>query len=171
MSRIASLLAACLLSLLAGLLAPTAVAADTSQPAPPLWAPQADGTMTGLRDLRGKVVLVDFWASWCAPCRESLPQLDAWQRELGTRGFSVLAVNVDTERRKALAFLRQNPVSYPVVYDPEGFWPEQYAVKGMPSGFLVDREGQVRAVHHGYKAKDLPRIRREIEALLAEKGR
>ena len=160
----------CLLAL--GVLLPSAApAADTLQPAPPIWAPQADGKMTGLKHLRGKVVLVDFWASWCAPCRESLPQLDAWHRELGARGFSVLAVNVDTEQRKALAFLQQKPVSYPVVYDPQGYWPEQYAVKGMPSGYLVDRSGRVRAVHSGYKAKDLPRIRQEIEALLAETGR
>ncbi len=160
----------CLLSL-AVMLPPAATAADALPPAPPIWAPQADGTMTGLKHLRGKVVLVDFWASWCAPCRESLPQLDAWYREWRDRGFTVLAVNVDTEQRKALAFLKQKPVGYPVVYDPEGFWPEQYAIKGMPSGFLVDRSGRIRAVHHGYKAKDLPRIRQEIEALLAETGR
>ena len=156
---------------LAALLPATGTAVDAASIAPPIWAPQADGTMTGLKDLRGQVVLVDFWASWCAPCRESLPQLDVWYREWKGRGFRVLAVNVDAEQRKALAFLKQKPVTYPVVYDPKGFWPEQYAVKGMPSGFLVDRNGRIRAVHNGYKAKDLPRIRQEIEALLAETGR
>jgi thiol-disulfide isomerase/thioredoxin len=161
--------------LVAGLLALavllSATGAMAAGPAPPIWAPQADGTMTGLKALRGNVVFVDFWASWCAPCRESLPQLDGWHRELGGRGFSVLAVNVDTEQRKSLAFLKQKPVSYPVVYDPEGVWPEQYAIKGMPSAFLVDRQGRIHASYHGYKEKDLPRIRRQIEALLAETRR
>ena len=164
--------ASCWLGLSALLLAlpgPLAAAPDTAPtPAPPVWAPQADGTPTGLRALRGQVVLVDFWASWCAPCLKSLPQLDAWYRELRGRGFAVLAVNVDTEREAALAFLRRRPVAYPVVYDPQGWWPEQYGVRGLPAGYLVDRQGRLRSVHSGYKAKDLDAIRREIDALLAE---
>lgn len=144
--------------------------ADPRPPAPPVWAPQADGTSTGLRDLRGQVVLVDFWASWCAPCLQSLPELETWQRELGDRGFTVLAVNVDTERAKALAFLKRKPVSYPVVYDPQGWWPEQYNVGGMPASYLVDREGRLHASFSGYSEKDLPRIRQQVEVLLDERG-
>lgn len=160
---------------LAATLLLTALAAGAAEPlplpAPPVWAPQADGTPTGLRHLRGQVVLVDFWASWCAPCIQSLPQLEAWHQEWRGRGFSVLAVNVDTEREAALAFLKRRPVSYPVVYDPKGWWPEQYGVRGLPAGYLVDRQGRIRAVHQGYKSGDLGQIRADIESLLAEAAR
>ncbi len=159
----------CLLTAAAPAAAPMAVPAGV-QVAPPVWAPQADGTPTGLRDLRGQVVLVDFWASWCAPCLQSLPQLEQWYQTLRARGFTVLAVNVDTDRAKALAFLKRKPVTFPVVYDPEGWWPEQYGVGGMPASYVVDGQGKLRAVHSGYNEKDLPRIRQEIEALLSERG-
>ncbi|HEY0973094.1 MAG TPA: TlpA disulfide reductase family protein [Solimonas sp.] len=158
------------LGALAGLLLCVALPspAQTGPAAPSIWLPQADGTPTGLRDLRGQVVLVDFWASWCAPCLKSLPQLEGWYGELRARGFTVLAVNVDTERKKALAFLKRKPVRYPVVYDAEGWWPEQYGVGGMPASYLVDRQGRLRQSYSGYSEKDLPRIRRDVEALLAE---
>lgn len=129
---------------------------------PPLSAPLQDGTMLALESLRGRLVYVDFWASWCAPCMQALPALDALYRKYGERGFTVLAVNVDTRRKAALAMLERIPVSYPVLFDPEGRWPGAFGLRGMPSGYLLDREGRIVYTQAGYKASDLPKLEATI---------
>lgn len=135
--------------------------------APALSAPQQDGTPLMLESLRGRVVYVDFFASWCAPCAEALPALDALSRKHADKGFSVLAVNVDTDRAAALKMLKRFPVSYPVVFDPAGVWPETFGLRGMPSGYLLDRNGVVRFIKTGYQGKDLPKLVAVIEAEIA----
>lgn len=155
------------------LLLPAAQAADSKgldvgEPAPALEAPQLDGTPLALQSLQGKVVYVDFWASWCAPCREALPALDALYRKHSASGFTVVAVNVDTDRDAALAMLKRTPVSYPLVFDPAGVWPETFGLRGMPSGYLLDRTGVVRFIKTGYQARDLPKL---VAAIEAELGR
>ena len=135
--------------------------------APALSAPRLDGTELGLESLRGRVVYVDFWASWCAPCLQAMPALDELYGRYREQGFVVLAVNVDTERRAAMRLLDRLGVSYPVVFDPQGVWPQAYALPAMPSGYLLDRDGVVREIKSGYRASDLPAlesgIRRELE--------
>jgi thiol-disulfide isomerase/thioredoxin len=123
-----------------------------------------------LSDYLGKVVYVDFWASWCGPCRQSLPSLDALYRELGGQGFAVLAVNVDAYIDEAKAFLKAYPVSYPVLRDPANRLPADYGVKGMPTAFLLDKQGIVRGIHEGFRIGDAPGIRAEILNLLAEES-
>ena len=123
---------------------------------------------TSLADLRGKVVYLDFWASWCGPCRVSFPQLETIRAELAERGFEVLAVNVDEFEEDALEFLKEIPVSYPVVQDIEGASPKIYGILGMPTGFLIDREGVVRRVHQGFRKSDGEKLRVEILELLGE---
>jgi thiol-disulfide isomerase/thioredoxin len=143
--------------------------AAQGKPAPAIQWQAADGTPTRLADLKGKVVLIDFWASWCPPCKASFPALDALYRDLRARGLEILAVNLDERRRDADAFLATHPHSMPVLFDPKGESPLAFAVKGMPSSVLIDRDGTMRFTHMGYTEKTLESYRQEITALLSER--
>lgn len=120
----------------------------------------------GLEQYRGKVVYIDFWASWCVPCRTSMPLLSLVRDELKQKGFEVIAVNLDDDLDKAKEFLLKRPVSYPVVYVPDGTISALYQVQGLPTSYLIDRQGVLRFVHQGFREGDLPIIRQEIESLL-----
>lgn len=158
--------------LLLGVFALPAVAAvQVGQSAPQVSLPLLSAGSPGqfsLASLRGKVVYLDFWASWCGPCRLSFPQLEQMRRELGPRGFEVLAVNVDEFEPDALRFLEEVPVSYPVVRDGTGATPASYGILGMPTGYLIDRSGTVRLVHQGYRKSDGAALRESIIELLGE---
>jgi thiol-disulfide isomerase/thioredoxin len=127
----------------------------------------ADGTI-GLDSYLGKVTYLDFWASWCGPCRLSLPALDALYKELRSEGLEVVAVSVDVVDEDSLDFLKRYPVSYPVAIDTTGDIARSYSVGGMPSGYLIDRTGAIRAVHVGFKRGDEEKLRLEIMELLEE---
>lgn len=127
----------------------------------------AEDTLT-LSQLKGSVTYLDFWASWCGPCRLSLPALDEIYQELAPKGLKVMAISVDVVEEDAWDFLARYPVTYPVAIDTEGNIPKAYAVNGMPSGYLIDREGRVRAVHVGFKRGDEDALRSEILQLLEE---
>ncbi len=116
--------------------------------------------------LRGDVVYVDFWASWCVPCRQSMPALDALYRRYQDRGFRVVGVNKDVATADALRFLRRVTVSFPLVADGDDSVAKAFDVQAMPSGYLVDRKGVVRYVHRGFSADTAVELRTEIESLL-----
>ena len=116
--------------------------------------------------LRGEVVYVDFWASWCVPCRLSMPALDALYREYRGRGFRVVGVNKDVGREEAMRFLHRVNVSFPLVADGDDALARAFDVQAMPSGYLVDRKGVVRYVHRGFTAETAVELRTEIESLL-----
>lgn len=119
-------------------------------------------------DLAGKVVLLDFWASWCGPCKASFPILEGLQKKYGTRGFTVLAINVDENAAKMDRFLADHPVSFPVLRDGQHKLVEAAGVEAMPSSFLFDRAGVIRFVHVGFKIESTPEaLEKEIESLLA----
>lgn len=103
---------------------------------------------------RGKVVLLDFWASWCAPCRSSFPWMNEMQDKYGDDGLVVIAVNLDNERGEAAGFLEQNPAGFEIAYDPERSMARAFGVDSMPNSFLIDRSGRVRAQHRGFRVAD-----------------
>lgn len=120
-----------------------------------------------LASLNGKVVYVDFWASWCVPCRQSFPWMNEIQQEFGTQGLVVIAVNVDHDRADADKFMRRLEPKFRVSFDPDGTLAEQFHVKGMPSSFLIDRTGKVLAPHIGFRPEDRGSLREQIRTLLA----
>jgi peroxiredoxin len=147
----------------------TATAAKgLSKSAPDIVLQRADGETVRLSAYRGKVLLVDFWASWCPPCKASFPALDALYREYESRGVEVLAVNVDERRQDADGFLKDHPHQMTVVFDPKGASPTAFDVKGMPSSFVIDKSGHIRFVHMGYSSNVEESYRQEIDQLLAE---
>jgi thiol-disulfide isomerase/thioredoxin len=157
------------LALTAQLLAAGAVWAagwDTNTVLPSLAAAGLEGTIP---DIKGKVVLLDFWASWCGPCKGSFPVLDQMARDFGPRGLVVLGVSVDEKREAMERFLKQHPVAFAVVRDARQSLVQAAAITAMPTSFLVDRKGRVRFVHNGFHAGQTEEAyRREIESLLAE---
>lgn len=141
------------------------------RPAPAVRLAGADGQAVSLSDLRGKVVLVDFWASWCAPCRRSFPELNQLQDLFGSRGLQVVAINLDEQRKDADAFLAaQRPPTVTVVYDPRGASAKAFGVQAMPSSFLIGRDGTIRFTHSGFNDDVAAQYRREIGQLLDEQA-
>lgn len=157
-----------LVAVLAFGMALPALALESGQSAPAFAAPRlADPQSTlALGELRGKVVYVDFWASWCVPCRLSMPTLDALYRKHRDRGFVVVGVNKDAERADAQRFLARVPVTFPLVADDADRVARAFEVKAMPSGYLIDRSGTIRVVHRGFTAQTAERLQGEVEALV-----
>jgi thiol-disulfide isomerase/thioredoxin len=123
-----------------------------------------------LNAYRGKVVYVDFWASWCGPCKQSFPWLDRLVREYSSQNFVVIGVNVDKDRERAERFLSDTPADFSIVYDPKGELATAYKVSGMPGGVLIDRAGHVRFQHAGFSEKQKGIYEEQVQSLLAEKG-
>lgn len=121
-----------------------------------------------LQDLSGQVVLVDFWASWCPPCRKSLPLFNELRNQLEGRGFEVFAINVDEDKNDGIRLFNQLKVDYESGLDPEGVFAEKWDVQAMPTSFLVDKKGIVRLVHKGFKEKDIAHLKGEIIKLINE---
>jgi thiol-disulfide isomerase/thioredoxin len=131
--------------------------------APAFTLPGLQGEVT-LGSLRGKAVLVDFWASWCGPCRQSFPWMNDLQKRYGDKGLAIVAVNLDKDRELASQFLAEVPAAFTVAFDPSGKTAESYKVKAMPTTFLVSPDGKLLLTHTGFDAKHAS----EFEAQIAE---
>lgn len=137
-------------------------------PAPDITLKDAQGKTVKLSDFRGDVVMVNFWASWCKPCRDEMPLIEDMYRRYKRVGFTVLGVNADDVPANGRKLLKKIPVSFPVVYDAKGKVREAYQVQAMPSTYMVDRKGNIRYVHRGYKPGDEAEYIKYIRALLRE---
>ena len=157
----------CALVFVACLAAPPAFAADAGEPAPAFRLATAKGDTIALDQLRGKVVYVDFWASWCGPCRRSFPWMNDLQQKYGARGFVVVGVNVDKKRADADRFLVQNPAQFAIVYDEAGVTPAAWGVKGMPSSYLIDAQGKVTYVERGFLDEHKADLERRVAELVS----
>jgi cytochrome c biogenesis protein CcmG, thiol:disulfide interchange protein DsbE len=129
------------------------------------------GAQLDLSAYRGKVVYLDFWASWCTPCRRSFPWLDGLVSEYAKRDLVVIGVNVDQDHALAEQFLNATPANFPIVYDPHGDIATAFKVVGMPSAVLIDRTGHVRFQHVGFSEKRKEEYEAHIQSLLAEPAR
>lgn len=125
-------------------------ASGISQQAPDFKLAGLEGTIT-LSQFKGKVVLLDFWASWCGPCRQSFPWMNAMQEKYGAQGFEIIAINLDRERVLANEFLQKLPSNFTLAFDPKGIVATMYRLKGMPYSFLIDQNGVIREQHIGFQ--------------------
>lgn len=120
-----------------------------------------------LAGYRGKVILIDFWATWCGPCKKSMPFLNGLHNQLQKEGLEVVAINVDENTQDALDFLKVYPVDYHLAFDPKGVCPQIFDVKAMPSSYLVDRQGKIHLIHLGFRDGDEALIRKQVKDLLS----
>ena len=142
-----------------------AIAANSTNPAP-------DFTLEGqqkqieLSKYRGKIVYLDFWASWCQPCRKSFTWMNKMQSLYGREGFKVIAINLDESRSKADKFLQQIPANFDIAFDPQGNTAEAYKVKAMPSSYLIDKNGNVVHANLGFRGDDEDKLETKIRNLI-----
>lgn len=142
-------------------------AVDVGQPAPQFTLPTLQQDQpTALKQYAGKVVYLDFWASWCAPCRTSFPLLDKLHEKLKAKGFEVVAVNLDENKANAEKFLKEFAVGFTVLRDTKGEWADQFVVESMPTSFIIDKQGVVQNIHHGFTSEDIKELEAKITKLL-----
>lgn len=158
-----------LLALSLHLGAGSAHAVEAGAPVPALSLPKLEGGgEVSMAQFKGQVLYVDFWASWCAPCRLAFPSIEGLYKRNRERGFAVVGINKDTKAGDADRFLRSVPVTFPLVADDQDAAAKAFAVKTMPSGYVIDRKGVVRHVHRGYTAETSKQLAEQVEALLKE---
>jgi peroxiredoxin len=136
--------------------------------APDFTLKSASGENIRLSELRGQVVMINFWASWCGPCRQEMPLLDELHARYSPMGFTMLGVNVEEDASKARALLDDLPVDFPILFDSNNEVSRVYDVVAMPSTVLVDRDGNIRYVHRGYKPGDESKYQDMIRAVIVE---
>lgn len=165
MKRGSPLLAAAFLALLLLTLAPIAHAAAPARGAvaPSFTLPTATGSVS-LDSLQRNVVLVDFWASWCVPCKSSFPWMTAMHQRYGPKGLAIVAINVDKSRKSAQEFLEKHPAPFIVAYDPDGKTAKAYHVWGMPTSYLVGHDRAILFSRSGFD----PKHAKDVEAMIAQ---
>ncbi len=134
-------------------------------------APTAGADSTAVLDLeeyRGNVVVLDFWSSWCVPCRRSFPWLNDKHQRYEKDGLVIIGVNVDKRRELATEFLEQYPAGFRIRYDPEAALASEFNVQGMPSSYVIGRDGELQASHIGFKVRKQDQYEAAIVAALGE---
>lgn len=158
------------LGLIVSVFAATALASSglTGQSAPDFALKSSTGENLRLSEYRGDVVMINFWATWCGPCRQEMPLLDELYSRYQRVGFNLLGVNIDDDSRRAMQMIEELGVNFPVLFDARKEVSKLYEVEAMPVTVLVDREGNVRYVHHGYKPGYEDKYLDQVRSLLRE---
>jgi thiol-disulfide isomerase/thioredoxin len=143
----------------------TAFAVQPGASAPDFELPGQQGTVK-LSGRSGSVVYLDFWASWCGPCKQSFPWMNALHEKYKAKGLEVIAVNLDAKTEDAKKFLGQNPAKFTVAFDAKGTLPKIYGVKGMPTSFLIGRDGKIVFQHAGFRDADKAKLEQQIQSAL-----
>ncbi len=139
-----------------------------AEPAPDFTLKSNTGENVRLAELRGKVVMLNFWASWCGPCRQEMPLLDGLYKRYNPAGFEYLGINVEEDNTDAVKLIKDLGVSFPILFDPESKASKLYDVEAMPTTVLIDKKGEIRYVNRGYKPGDENKYRDEIRELIRE---
>src|ERR1700683_1182863 len=145
-----------------------ALAAADSGPAPEFTLTALSGQQGGLSQYKGQVVMVNFWATWCGPCQQEMPLLDQMYKKYKPAGFTLIGVNVDKEAPAVKELLARKPVSFPVLLDPANQVSKAYHVDEMPSSVIIDRKGEIRYIHRGYRPGDENEYQDRIRQLIRE---
>ena len=160
-NRIAAMVAALSVAL-------PALAGPTGAPAPSFTLAARGGQNVSLTQYKGQVVMLNFWASWCGPCRQEMPLLESIYRKYNKMGFTMIGVNVEPDSNAANDWLKATPVSFPILYDRDSKVSKLYDVAGMPSTVIIDRSGKLRVLHRGYKPGDENEYLDSIRTLIRE---
>jgi peroxiredoxin len=160
-TRIAAIAAALAIAL-------PALAGPDGAPAPQFTLGARGGRNVSLTQYHGQVVMINFWASWCGPCRQEMPLLDSIYKKYNKLGFTLLGVNVEPDSKAADDWLQATPVTFPILYDKESKVSKLYEVAGMPSTVIIDRSGKLRVLHRGYKPGDENEYLDSIRSLIRE---
>lgn len=142
--------------------------AQAANPAPD-FSLASDKAHISLADLKGQVIYLDFWASWCTPCRHSFPWMNQLQQRYGDKGFRVIAVNLDKDRALASRFASETQPQFSILYD-DGSVAERYGVQAMPTSYLIDRKGHIVASHLGFREDEVPALEQAIATLVSKPG-
>lgn len=145
-----------------------AESASISGPAPNFTLKSLSGKNIKLSELTGNVVLVNFWASWCGPCRQEMPLLDAIHKKYEPLGFTVLGINVEEQVANAKSFIDERPVDFPILFDSNNQVSKLYNVIAMPTTVVIDRDGKIRYIHQGYQSGDEVKYRKMVKTLVRE---
>ena len=147
-----------------------ALALNVGDTAPSFTLPTSTpAAAVDLAKLKGKIVYVDFWASWCGPCKQSFPWMNDMQAKYAARGLVIVAINVDAKQADAERFLATTPAKFTVAYDAKGQTPKQFDVKAMPTSYLIDGEGKVLLIHAGFRDSDRAALEAAIDSALTQR--
>ncbi len=169
-TRIPVLIAAAAMTVLPGMASTTPAVLAMGASAPTFQLDSMAGKKVNLSDLRGKVVLLNFWASWCGPCRKEMPILEQLHKQYQSKGVALVGVNVEPDSQEALKWLKVTPVSFSILFDRDSSVSKLYQVEGMPNTVILDRKGKVRFIHRGYKPGEENEYLDQIRALVREAG-
>ena len=134
--------------------------------APAFSLVDVNGSVVMLEQFKGKVVFLDFWAPWCIPCRQELPELDKLYKKFHDDGLEVIGISIDPSEKNVAAFLQKVPLSVHIVIDKKNEVSDAYRVSSLPTGFIVGRDGIIQRIHKGFDKGSLPLYEKEIDALL-----